>query len=190
MSPHQMDPGRLALLMDALLTEAPPEVVEEFRRRLPTHGTEFDDQMQAAVADTDALAIDVSTMIDARRSAVMPADVPAWVRLGMFATLAQWGSGTADTCMHNPSPARPEPVTAVAWKPGLVACPACGGHLFRLPRNSDADRRCDGCGRVTRGLEHDDGIIPSTVQMGALLYTVGACSDCAWGDPREDRAAR
>ena len=34
-APRQMDPGRLSLLMDALLTEAPPAVREVFRRQLP-----------------------------------------------------------------------------------------------------------------------------------------------------------
>lgn len=185
-APRRIDPGRLSLLMDALLTEASPAVREEFRRRLTASATPgFDDQVRAATAETHDLVTAVTRNLDGgQRSASLPADVPAWVRLGMLDALAQWASGSGSTCIHEPHPARPEPITAVAWKTGLVACPPCGGRLFKLPLNSEADRTCDGCGRITRGVEDDGGITAIIVRIGALLYTVGACSDCRWGPDR------
>lgn len=107
-------------------------------------------------------------------------DMPPWVRLQLLDTWLTWATGKATTCTHNPVVERPEPVTAALWRPGLVSCVPCSRHLLRL--TGEADRTCDGCGRVVAGLELGDGIYPCGVMFGPLLLFWGACGDCR---PRE-----
>ena len=104
-------------------------------------------------------------------------DVPEWVRLTLLDAFTTWASGRGSTCRHQPTPDRPEPVLAAAWRPGLVACMRCA-HLTGLPSGSAKDRTCDRCGRVCAGLEHGDGIHPGMVQLGPLIYQYGTCRDC------------
>lgn len=103
-------------------------------------------------------------------------DHPAWVRLGALHALVSWTESAANTCMHAPTPTRPQPIAAAAWKPDLVVCARCT-HLLALPRNSAADRTCDGCGHLT-GTQQDDGIHPGLIQLGPLMWSFGACTTC------------
>lgn len=163
--------GPMALAIDDLLTEAPPEVraalvdavPPQLRRRI--EGVSHD-----LVAGMSALG---------SPQAVGPREVPPWVRLCVLETWSRWALGTADTCMHAPRIERAEPVSAAAWRPGVVACGQCS-HLLTLPRGSAADRRCDGCGRVTAGPEHGDGIRPCVLKVATMLYLLGACERCTW----------
>jgi hypothetical protein len=115
--------------------------------------------------------------MDAEVSQIAHAAVPAWLRLSMLNALVVWASGRADTCLHQPTVHRPEPVFATAWKPNLVACGRCV-PLTVLPRGSAADRTCDCCGRVTTGIENDDGIHPGRLAFGSMVFAFGACRDC------------
>lgn len=115
---------------------------------------------------------------------VAPNDTPEWTRLGLLHTFIAWVGGVGATCMHAPRPDRPQPVAAAAWKPDLVVCAACT-HLLLLARNSTADRRCDGCGRVTAGTAHDDPIWPALLTYGSLVYQLGTCRACRyWEAPK------
>ncbi len=86
---------------------------------------------------------------------------------------------------HVPDLRRPQAVAAAAWKPRLVTCSACTG-LLALPRNSTADRRCDGCGTVTTGVENGDGIFPGLV---VVVLMFGLCSDCKYWDGESGAAS-
>ncbi|GAA3785550.1 hypothetical protein [Micromonospora maritima] len=151
-------------------------LIDALRQVAPVHVV---DQADAAAADalrlvttigTDALGTDVTTPTTA-------GGTPGWLRLGLLDALTAWVDGRASTCRHNPHPARPTPVVAAAWRPALVACPACA-HLVALPRGSERDRTCDACGRVCAGPEHGDGIWPGMLQLGPLVYQYGTCTGC------------
>jgi hypothetical protein len=138
------------------------------------------------VDQLDAAGVDAHRLMTATADALLggsnahgldAADVPGWLRLPLLDTVTAWIDGRAATCRHQPDPHRPQPVVAAAWKPGLVVCPACT-FLTALPRGSERDRTCDGCGRVCAGVEHDDGIWPGMVQLGPLVYQYGTCRDC------------
>lgn len=105
-------------------------------------------------------------------------DVPEWVRLGLLDAFAAWVGGHADTCQHQPTYRRPQPVVAAAWRPGVIACGQCT-HLFLLPRHRDNDRRCDGCGRITTGPENSDGIRPNVAALAGFAYMFGTCAECS-----------
>jgi len=115
--------------------------------------------------------------------------MPEWVRLPMLETYVGWCTGRGSTCIHAPAPDRPEPMFAVAWRPGLVACARCI-HLTVLRPGSRADRRCDCCGRIVAGIEHAEGIHPGRLQYGALLYGWGACPDCVPDNRAVDRVSQ
>jgi len=117
------------------------------------------------------------------------AAMPEWVRLPMLETYVGWCTGRGSTCIHAPAPDRPEPMFAVAWRPGLVACARCI-HLTVLRPGSRADRRCDCCGRIVAGIEHAEGIHPGRLQYGALLYGWGACPDCVPDNRAVDRVSQ
>ncbi len=78
--------------------------------------------------------------------------------------------------MHSPTPQHPQPVFAVAWRPGLIACALCP-HLLHVGMGTRAGRTCDLCGRVVDGLP-DDPIYPMTLAFGLLLYRAGFCTAC------------
>ena len=111
--------------------------------------------------------------------------MPPWVRLQLLDTWLTWSTGKARTCVHVPVVERPQPVFAALWAPGLVSCGPCSQYLLRL--TGEADRTCDGCGRVVEGLEAGDGIHPCGVMFGPLLLFWGACGECR---PRELAPAR
>lgn len=111
-----------------------------------------------------------------RARGVTPRAAPAppdWLRLPMLDTLCQWISGTAQTCRHAPTPHRPEPVWACAWRPALVVCRDC---LPMLRAVGDTERTCDRCGHRSSGPEHPITLL--TVWLGGMAYTAGACPDC------------
>lgn len=172
--------GRLVLALDDAMTGADPAMRAALLAFGAVAPVALADQLDAATDDTTRTLGAAAEAQGARRVLIPATAAPAWFRLGAVEALTRWSAGQASTCFHAPHPARPQPIAAAAWKPGLIACLACP-HLFRLPRLSAADRRCDGCGRVTTGPEHDDGIHPNSVQFGPLLYTAGACRDCHWG---------
>ncbi|AYF31475.1 hypothetical protein CSH63_29320 [Micromonospora tulbaghiae] len=111
-----------------------------------------------------------------------PAAIPGWLRLGVLDTLTTWATGNGRTCAHNPTPDRPQPVLAAAWKPGLVTCLPCV-RLFTLPRGSNLERVCDACGHQCTELDGGDGIYPAMVQLGPLVYQYGVCARCVPGEP-------
>lgn len=106
-------------------------------------------------------------------------DQPEWVTLGLLHALVGWQAGRGSMCIHNPDHRRPAPVTAGAWRPGLVACARCM-HLLACRPGAAADRTCDCCGRVTTGPEHDDGILPVALAAGPFTYLLGVCTGCRW----------
>jgi hypothetical protein len=103
---------------------------------------------------------------------VAASDAPEWVRLGLLDALARYINGTAETCVHGPSPQRPGPVLAAAWFPDRVVCARCP-HLLSLPRGSAADRTCDLC-----GCDPVEPVRSSIVQFGPMLYQFATCADC------------
>lgn len=169
--------GPLALAMDELLARLTPEMAEQIGTLSPVG---LRDQLRAASDDARRLVtgIHFAANPDAGEDSVrmLPtAEVIDWMRLGLLHTLVRWSMGQASTCMHSPRMDRPQPVFAAAWRPGLVVCEQCL-HLFHLAGVRDST--CDGCGYVCKGLEHDDGIWPLTVTLGAMVYQAGACKDC------------
>lgn len=115
-------------------------------------------------------------------------DCPGWVRLQLLDTWIRWSTGKAPTCEHNPQIAHPVPVFSALWRPGVVSCGPCSQYLFRL--TGEADRTCDGCGRVVAGLEAGDGIHPCGVRFGPMVLFWGACGDCKPPDPVPVRHGR
>jgi hypothetical protein len=175
--------GRAVLALDDLLLS--PDVAAVAASVRATAPSWLLDQLDSAARDVEA-GIDLmcATGGAAGKRHVPVAAVPEWVRLGLLDTLVRWLTSRGATCMHSPVPSRPQPLHAAAWRPGLVACGACV-HLLALPRGSDADRRCDGCGHLTTGVEHGDGIWPTAVAFGPLSYALGCCRDCRWYDEPE-----
>lgn len=173
--------GRAALHADDLARTDPAEFVRlavHARAVLPTGQL---DQMDAATDETVRQLRTVAAVIGYRFDETPVGAHPPWVTIGAFAALTGWALDTARTCLHSPSPARPEPVMAAAWRPDLIVCSGCV-HLLPLPRGSTADRTCDGCGHVTAGPEHDDPISVGVLQVGPLAYQLGACRSCRWWD--------
>jgi hypothetical protein len=160
-----------ALALDEFLSRLTPTDREAMRNAAPVA---LLDQVEAAEAEVDQLVRIVGRFADSSFAELDYADVSEWVRLSVADTLLRFHRGTHDTCTHNPSPARPQPVLASAWRPGLVTCGRCT-HLFKA--TGDADRTCDRCGRVCAGLP-GDGIHSCTLTFGALGYFYGLCVDC------------
>jgi len=152
-----------------------PELAERLRALTPTG---LLDQADAAATDAYAILAAGAEHLGAKGvSPALAASVPGWIRLGVIDALTSYVNGSASTCPHNPDPARPQPVLTAAWRPGLVVCRLCT-HLLALPRQSAADRTCDGCGYVCAGADDEDPIYPSMVQLGPVVYQYGACTRC------------
>ncbi|MBZ4580993.1 hypothetical protein [Mycobacterium avium] len=109
-------------------------------------------------------------------------EIPDWLRLSLLDTYVAWETGRLDTCLHRPSPQRPDAAFAAAWTPGLVVCVACRGMLAPRPEN-----HCDGCGQLPNGNLH-----PVTVAFASLAYGAGVCSDCCpgWKTPKHRQIRR
>jgi len=156
-----------ALAWDELLSTLTPADAEVIRSVMPVA---LRDQIDAA-----ATAALFATMSEMEAHGAGPprglthGDIPGWLRLSILDALAQFMAGSASTCLHAPTPDRPEPVYAAAWRPGLVVCGECL-HLFRLA--GAADRTCDCCGQVC------DGIHAARLLFGPLVYMYGTCAGC------------
>lgn len=169
--------GRAVLALDEILCKLTPEQAAAFRAMTPTW----------LLDQTDATVDEIHRNLKAAKDAgiventaqLANGEHPGWVRLGIIDTLVAWWSGRHSSCTHAPHPLRPQPVVAVAWKPGLVVCGHCT-HLLSIPTNSTADRTCDGCGRVTAGPDADDPMYPTMVAAGVLTYGLGLCRDCRY----------
>lgn len=170
-----MNAGRIALALDQILCRPDAaEILSSAHGFTPTH---LADQIDAASADVLAGLHRVARVRDMDGPQLLdPIDHPEWVRLGVLSALTTWLTGEGSTCMHSPHPQRPQPITAAAWRPGLIACVRCA-HLFVIA-NATKDATCDGCGRVTAGLTNNDGIRPSIVAMGPLTWLFGVCNEC------------
>lgn len=142
--------------------------------RLPSWLT---DQIDAATAETARATEKMVAMGIAKQVDLPPRQYPEWVIDGISVTMAKWMTGEMDTCIHAPSPNRPQPVMAVAWRPNLILCMKCV-HLTQLPRGSVSDRICDGCGHVCGGSNAGDPIHPGQVHIGMMRYVFGACTEC------------
>lgn len=167
--------AQTAIRLDDLLCR--PELAplaEKMRARTPKW---FSDQYDAAAADTNRGMESLAASYGTTPGRAYPAGLPDWLRLGMLQAVAEWITGSARTCMHNPDAWHPQPVAAAAWKPGLVVCASCS-FLFSVGHGSVKDRTCDGCGHVCAGPDADDPIYPSSVGYGPLAYMVGTCGDC------------
>ncbi|WP_214365627.1 hypothetical protein [Pseudonocardia sp. H11422] len=168
--------GRAALDLDDLLAD--DALLDALRDELgPLVPTAYADQAAAAAADTRHLLDRLAPHIEGKVTGCRTTDIPAWVRLPLLATHTRWALGHARTCLHAPDLRRPQPVYAAAWRPDLVVCMACT-RLVDLRPGSRADRTCDGCGHVTTGPEHGDGIRPCAVTFGSMLWAWGACERC------------
>lgn len=183
--------GRATLAFDDLLCSATPDELAALRALAPV---QLLDQFDAAAVEVRDAMEQLVAQGDTNERVDMPAKGhPAWVRLGLINALVTWQAGKGSTCLHAPDPRFPQPVHAVAWKPGLVVCDLCP-HLLALPRNSTADHRCDGCGTVSVGVENGGGIQGCVVSAGPLTYGIGVCPDCCYWkpyqqtivDPKED----
>jgi hypothetical protein len=169
-----MNPTPTLALEQLMLDPRYPELVDRIRALTPPA---VRDQADAASSETLSIARGLAPLIgDGEVRAGYPVDFPGWLRLLILDAFAQWLTGKADTCRHNPHPSRPQPIVAAAWRPGLVACRLCT-HLVHLPRGSDADATCDLCGHQCAGVP-DDPIYPSVVQLGPLMFMYGTCSAC------------
>lgn len=178
---RSVDIGKTVLYLDDLITDpvAAP-IIDEIRDRLHRIPSAVRDQMDAAIAETRSLPArwGAAGLLEGYHD-VQPGEHPAWVRLGALEALMTWAVGGGSVCMHDPTAQRPQPVYAVAWKPGLVVCARCP-HLTRLPERRERDLTCDGCGRVTQGAHTEVPLWTSMVQLGVLHYGFAVCADCKY----------
>lgn len=159
-------------------------LTEEERAALrPQRYTALWDQVDAAAAEGIKLA---ERELGHDAAWVPHKGIIEWVRLGMLDVLLKWFNKEALTCIHMPTPDRPEPVYAAAWKPGVVVCVQC---LALLTAVGVADTICDGCGHECKG-PPDDGITPFTTFAGSLGYQAGVCDSCHADVRRVEREAQ
>lgn len=165
-----------ALALEALMLNPQyDQFVERARTVMPVG---LVDQADAAATEAHAILAGAAVRLcDDQAHGATAGDLPGWLRLGLLDTLATFAAGRATTCRHNPDAARPRPVLAAAWRPGMVVCPACA-HLLSLKHNPAADAVCDSCGHQCAGVEHGDGIYPGMVQLGPMIYQYGTCGGC------------
>lgn len=157
---------RTAVDLDNYLASLPPE-----DRALSPRVAAFKDQVDAASKEGIA---EEERKLGNKARWVPRQGSPEWVRLGMYDAMLKWSEDAVITCIHQPKFAKPEPVFAAAWKPGVVVCARCT-HLLAV--TGVADTICDGCGHQCTGLP-DDGIAPVTAFTGSLGYQMGVCTSC------------
>jgi len=126
----------------------------------------YADQARAAVAEAEQIA--------ARAAARAGAEWRPGLENATAARLVRELNGRAmfglPTCGH--LPASPGVGWWVAWSPELMRCGRCARDVLVATRGTSEDNRCDGCGRLV-GLIH-----PAILQGGAVVITLGLCSDC------------
>ena len=166
-----MNPAQLAAAIHGLHRERPDllEALHSYARTVaPGH---LVDQAQAASADAERVILTHPL----GTAGQVPVDtIPDWLLLGVITAYAEWVTGNATTCPHQPTAERPQVVAAAAGRPGRVVCASCT-HLLRL--SGAADRTCDRCGTVCRGLP-DDGIFPGMLHYGPMVFGYGLCGQC------------
>lgn len=167
------DPRATLALDDLLLAPANPEELRALRAQVPAH---LLDQSEAAAGDARTLLGRVARTMGTPLREMVAADVEDWLRLSAVDALRGFLDSSARVCLHNPTPHRHEPIFACAWRPGLVVCAQCIATL-RAP-SRQADLTCDRCGRVCAGPATGDGIRSLVLQIGALTFHAGACTDC------------
>ena len=102
------------------------------------------------------------------------------MRLGAIVTVAAWLADAIRTCMHSPTPQHPQPVFAVAWRPGVIACALCP-HLLHVGMGTRAGRTCDLCRCVGRrstrrpDLSDDTGVPAAALPLGAAVLCTVCC---------------
>ncbi|WP_433465802.1 hypothetical protein [Spirillospora sp. CA-128828] len=170
------DHGRAVLALDDILCDLTPETLTAVGDRFPAW---YRDQAQAAATQIRTGLQNAAARGRVDHAEDMPArEHPGWIRLSVLDTLVRWFAGTADTCLHNPHPSRPQPVASAAWKPGLIVCGHCT-RLLGIGTDSEADRTCDACGHIVAG-DDTDPIYPFTVACGVLIHAAGVCANCRY----------
>lgn len=138
----------------------------------PSWNVAYQDQLDAASKQS----VDLAEQILGHKAQWVPhKGIIEWVRLGMLDAMLKWFNGEALTCIHRPSPNKPSPVFAAAWKPGVVVCGYCSDMLS--VSGTPADTICDGCGHECKGLP-EDGIMPFVTFTGSFGYQAGVCYGC------------
>ncbi len=172
-----MNAAQGALILDRLLTD--PRYAPILRTLAEMMPTQLRDQAGAAERDTASMMGFLAEALGSKTGETMhaAADVPDWLRMDLLSRVAAFGAGTADTCMHSPSPDLPQMVFAAACKPNLVVCGPCA-NLLSFPSGSIPGRTCDACGHVCAGPEADDGIYPGLTRLGHIVFSYGVCRDC------------
>ncbi|WP_165938571.1 hypothetical protein [Parafrankia sp. BMG5.11] len=164
--------GPAAVALSDFLTTITPADLAAMRGHLDALVPGFLDQADAAAAEVEGQMQQRAAGAGALFRRATADEVPEWVRVGAAEALLMFCTGSAVTCRHSPDPARPEPVFAAAWRPGVISCAACCGYLFRL--SGDRDRTCDQCGRI----ERERGIYPCQTALGLVSFRFGLCHDC------------
>ncbi len=165
--------GTLAL--EKLVTDPRfPQIAAALAKELPAHIADQFDAAETQVADGFNL---IGELMGGPPTCVTVGDMAGWLRLEVLSRINALVSGTVDTCLHSPSPLRPEPLFAAACKPNLITCHRCI-HLLNNPPGGKADNTCDGCGHVCAGPVVDDGIHPCVSRYGLLTFTYGVCGNC------------
>src|SRR5207302_155970 len=78
----------------------------------------FLDQFDASVRDAIAIMERAYSLHDGEPrtpEGVATASVADWLRLGALDELCRWFAGTGRVCVHNPTPAQPQPAWAAAY---------------------------------------------------------------------------
>ena len=159
-----------ALQLDGVLAALTEQQATALRSAVPPH-----ERDQGVAARNEAVRLAEAMEGKPGQSRAVPGSaIPDWLRLGLLDVFSKWVAGKATVCLHNPVSARPEPVWAAAWRPGVVTCSRCL-DLFR--QLGDADRTCDGCGHLCSG-DAGDQIRVASITLGTLVYRAGVCNDC------------
>jgi hypothetical protein len=170
-----MNEATLTLALEKVLLDPRfPGALAALRRSM---NVSVRDQGDAAADHVSAFLRGIGAAVDGDVGQRTFEDCPDWLRLGLLLAINSFFLGTADTCLHSPSPDRPGPVFAAACKPGVITCQFCV-HLLKNPPGGAADMTCDACGHVCAGVEAGDGVFVGATQFGVLLFMYGTCRDC------------
>jgi hypothetical protein len=160
--------NRLAVKADdafSALTQTDFDEMLALYKALPTAVT---DQFDAGARDTRVLFEGLHGLLGGQRLPREYPDIPEWVRLAILSELMTFMAGAGRTCVHCDL-RRPQPMLAVAWKPGLVVCRYC--YAMTKPTKAE-NEHCDHCGVRT------DTFSSLVVPWGLLIWEAGICTDC------------